>query len=209
MRSSLSIQGNPIIPVDIIKGRTFLRLNVTRKIIIKHVPDLIRSALDMQTFALGKTMCPSTSRKSHGQSSFTSIMPHGGFHQRADLVQHLSPHHIQPPSVHSAHPLCWQSSDLWWQTPYRNGALWSPSWRWFLWKTHHSGDWTGPRISGIHDRKPSLWKWSIKVQPTSLKFSHPFPLLLLPFFWAAFAHVATLSSRVRSQPLVFNKVWPS
>ena len=35
-------------PGDIIKGRTFRRLNVTRKIIIKHVPDL------MQTFALGK-----------------------------------------------------------------------------------------------------------------------------------------------------------
>ena len=41
-------------PGDIIKGRTFRRLNVTRKIVIKHVPDLIRSALNMQTFALGK-----------------------------------------------------------------------------------------------------------------------------------------------------------
>ena len=41
-------------PGDIIKGRTFRRLNVTRKIIIKDVPDLIRSALNMQTFALGQ-----------------------------------------------------------------------------------------------------------------------------------------------------------
>ena len=41
-------------PGDIIKGRTFRRLNVTRKIVIKHVPDLIKSALDMQTFALAK-----------------------------------------------------------------------------------------------------------------------------------------------------------
>jgi hypothetical protein len=40
-------------PGDIIKGRTFRRLNVTRKIIIKDVPDLLRSALNMQTFALG------------------------------------------------------------------------------------------------------------------------------------------------------------
>ena len=40
-------------PGDIIKGRTFRRLNVTRKIVIKDVPDLIKSALDMQTFALG------------------------------------------------------------------------------------------------------------------------------------------------------------
>ena len=41
-------------PGDIIKGRTFRRLNVTRKIIIKDVPDLIKSALNMQTFALGQ-----------------------------------------------------------------------------------------------------------------------------------------------------------
>ena len=41
-------------PGDIIKGRTFRRLNVTRKITIKDVPDLIGSALNMQTFALGQ-----------------------------------------------------------------------------------------------------------------------------------------------------------
>ena len=41
-------------PGDIIKGRTFRRLNGTRKIIIPDVPDLIRSALQMQTLALGQ-----------------------------------------------------------------------------------------------------------------------------------------------------------
>ena len=41
-------------PGDIIKGRTFRRLNVTRKIGIGDVPDLIKSALHMQTFALGQ-----------------------------------------------------------------------------------------------------------------------------------------------------------
>ena len=41
-------------PGDIIKGRTFRRLNVTRKIVIGDVPDLIKSALHMQTFALGQ-----------------------------------------------------------------------------------------------------------------------------------------------------------
>ena len=40
-------------PGDLIKGRTFRRLNVTRKIGIKDVPSLIKTALDMQTFALG------------------------------------------------------------------------------------------------------------------------------------------------------------
>ena len=41
-------------PGDIIKGRTFRRLNVTRKITIKDVPGLLTTALNMQTFALGQ-----------------------------------------------------------------------------------------------------------------------------------------------------------
>ena len=40
-------------PGDLIKGRTFRKLNVTRKIIIKDVPSLLKTALNMQTFALG------------------------------------------------------------------------------------------------------------------------------------------------------------
>ena len=40
-------------PGDTIKGRTFRRLNVTRKITIKDVPGLLTTALNMQTFALG------------------------------------------------------------------------------------------------------------------------------------------------------------
>ena len=43
-------------PGDLVKGRTFRRLKVTRKFIIKSVPDLLRTALNMQTFALG-TRC--------------------------------------------------------------------------------------------------------------------------------------------------------
>ena len=38
---------------DLVKGRTFRRLNVTRKIVIKDVPSLLTMALDIQTFALG------------------------------------------------------------------------------------------------------------------------------------------------------------
>ena len=41
-------------PGDLIKGRTFRRLNVTRKIVIKDVPSLLTTVLDMQTFALGQ-----------------------------------------------------------------------------------------------------------------------------------------------------------
>ena len=41
-------------PRDLFKGRTFRRLNVTRKIVIKDVPSLLKTALNMQTFALGQ-----------------------------------------------------------------------------------------------------------------------------------------------------------
>ena len=44
-------------PGDLIKGRTFRRLNVTRKIVIKDVPSLLTTALEMQTFALGQQHC--------------------------------------------------------------------------------------------------------------------------------------------------------
>ena len=58
-------------PGDIIKGRTFRRLNVTRKIVIKHVPDLIKSALNMQTFALGKRCV----RQSRGSPMGSPLSP--------------------------------------------------------------------------------------------------------------------------------------
>ena len=35
-------------PGDLVKGRTFRRLNVTRKIVIKDAPSLLTTALDMQ-----------------------------------------------------------------------------------------------------------------------------------------------------------------
>ena len=66
-------------PGDIIKGRTFRRLNVTRKITIKDVPDLLKSALNMQTFALGQKCIRQW--QPHGQSTISSTLPHGCLHQ--------------------------------------------------------------------------------------------------------------------------------
>ena len=40
-------------PGGLIKGRTFRRLNVTRKILIKDIPSLLTTALNTQTFCLG------------------------------------------------------------------------------------------------------------------------------------------------------------
>ena len=45
-------------PGDLIKGRTFRRLNVTRKILIKDIPSLLTTALNMQTFCLGQRCLP-------------------------------------------------------------------------------------------------------------------------------------------------------
>ena len=42
-------------PGDVIKGKTFRKLNVTRKLRIGDIPDLIKAALNMQTFCLGPT----------------------------------------------------------------------------------------------------------------------------------------------------------
>ena len=66
-------------PRDIIKGRTFRRLNVTRKIIIKDVPDLIKSALNMHR--TGPKVRSSMQRQSHGQPSVACLMSDGGLHQ--------------------------------------------------------------------------------------------------------------------------------
>ena len=69
----MKVDGNEVFSVypgksnnagDLIKGRTFRRLNVTRKIVIKDVPSLLKTALDMQTFALGQH-CIRQHRGSH------------------------------------------------------------------------------------------------------------------------------------------------
>ena len=68
-------------PGDLIKGCTFRRLNVTRKIVIKDVPSLLTTALDMQTFALGQRCIPTTKGKPYGQPTLPSPLPHGCFNQ--------------------------------------------------------------------------------------------------------------------------------
>ena len=71
-------------PGDLIKGRTFRRLNVTRKILIKDIPSLITTALNMQTFCLGQR-CVSQLRGSPMGSPLSPdvacTLPYGGLHQ--------------------------------------------------------------------------------------------------------------------------------
>ena len=50
----MNVDDNEVFSAYLIKGRTFRRLNVTRKIVIKDVPSLLTTALNMKTFALGQ-----------------------------------------------------------------------------------------------------------------------------------------------------------
>ena len=66
-------------PGDIIKGRTFRRLNVARKTIIKDVPDLIKSK--HADFRSWPKVHPSMPWKPNGKPSFPGIMLDGGIRQ--------------------------------------------------------------------------------------------------------------------------------
>ena len=68
-------------PGDVIKGRTFRQLNVTRKLRIGDIPDMIKAALNMQTFLPGLQVRTTTTWKSNGQSAVSSPMPHGRLYQ--------------------------------------------------------------------------------------------------------------------------------
>ena len=110
-------------PRDIIKGRTFRRLNVTRKIIIKDVPDLIKSALNMQTFALGQK-CVRQCRGSPMGSPLSPalcLMVVSISEQIWSITfnQLLSNHKL----VHPPHPLRRQPSHFWRQTPHRTCTI--------------------------------------------------------------------------------------
>ena len=58
-------------PGDLVKGRTFRRLNVTRKIVVRDVADLIKTALNMQSCALG----PRSFRQRRGRSMGSPLSP--------------------------------------------------------------------------------------------------------------------------------------
>ena len=132
-------------PGDIIKGRTFRGLNVTRKIIVKDVPHLIRSALDMQTFALGQK-CISQCRG----SPMGSPLP-----QHTALWLSPSANKFGPLQSNKPFPITTFSfvtsatPGLRRFTPQRLDTILRPPGRWLLWKTHHP-DRTGPGILGLH-----------------------------------------------------------
>ena len=96
-------------PGDIIKGRTFRRLNVTRKIIIKDVPDLLKSALNMQTFALGQKcirQCRGSPMGSPLSPALCLMVVSCCLHQRTNLVHQLQTNSLQSPLIHPTYHIC-------------------------------------------------------------------------------------------------------
>ena len=192
-------------PGDIIKGRTFRGLNLTRKIIIKDVPGLITSALDMQTFALGQkcirqsrgspmgsplspALClmvvlvnkfgPSTSNRSSPTTTF-SFATSGMWTTGWSLVTHVSQtwHHTKSSltMASTANP------------PYRRlnrtKNFWALCW------------------------KPNRSNWSIKDTPTSRKFYLRSQPLLPKYSWVVSDPVVTLWSKGHSPISESDKVW--
>ena len=190
-------------PGDIIKGRTFRRLHVTRKITIKDVSRSNQIRTKHANIRPGTEMHPSMSRQPDGKSTVPSLMPHGCVYQRANLVHQLQTNSVQPQLIHSSHPLCWQSSHLWRQAPQRSPTVWSSSGRWLLWKTHNPRNWTRSRVSWLHAGDKTL---SIKVRPMFLKFSRLSRHLRPKCCWVASAPDATLSSKEHSRSFASDKV---
>jgi hypothetical protein len=89
-------------PGDTIKGRAFRRLNVTRKIVVKDVPDLIKSALNMQTFSLGQRA-----------SNNVVAVPWAVHYLRTNLVHQFQTDPQQPPFIHSPHQIRRQPPHFW------------------------------------------------------------------------------------------------
>jgi len=89
-------------PGDIIKGRTFRRLNVTRKIVIKDIPDLLKSELNMQTFALGQKCV----RQCRGSPMGSPLSPALCLMVVSNLVHQLQTNPWQSTFIHSTHQIC-------------------------------------------------------------------------------------------------------
>ena len=93
---NLSLSPKTNNPGDLISGRTFRRLNVTRKILIKDVPSLFTTALSMQTFALGPgpTLHPTTKRQSNGPALCLMVVSISEQIWSINFKQILSDHHL-------------------------------------------------------------------------------------------------------------------
>ena len=123
-------------------------------------------------------MHPSMPWKPNGKSSFPSIMPDGGLHQRTNLVHHLWPAPFQPSPLHSTHSIRRQQISVWWPATYRSCSLWRPPGRWLLWKTHHSWNRTRPRISWLYVWNKAAW---VDLSGSHQCLSSPFTILGFPF----------------------------
>ena len=71
-------------PGDLIKGRTFRRLNITRKISIKDVPSCAiphQNGIGHANVCFGQPLHPSTSWRSDGKSFVSGTLLNGNLHQ--------------------------------------------------------------------------------------------------------------------------------
>ena len=198
-------------PGDIIKGRTFRGLNVTRKIIVKDVPDLIRSALDMQTFALGQkciSQCrgsPLGSPLSPALCLMAMVVSISEQVWSITFKHTLSNHNLFiRHSRYVDNRLIFGDSRLKDLTPYDvlldDGFYGKP----IILETEPDQEFLGFLLE-TKPRRNQL-NWSIKGLPTSPKSCRPSRHLLPKYFWVASVPAATLWSKGHSQTSGSNKV---
>ena len=103
---NLSLSPKTNNPGDLIKGRTFRRLNVTRKIVIKDVPSLFTTALSMQTFALGQRCIRQRRGSPMGSPLSPALCLMVVSISEQNLVHQLQTDPFKPSPFHQTHPLC-------------------------------------------------------------------------------------------------------
>jgi len=193
-------------PGDLIKGCTFRRLNVTRKIVIKDVPSLLTTALDMQTFALGQRCIRQRRGSPMGNplSPALRLMVVSISEQiwSINFNQLISNHHLFIKHIgYVDNRLIFGDSRLQQLPPYEvlldEGSMESPS----SWKRNLTKSFL------VSCLKPSLWNSSATAPPTYPRSCHHIRHPHQKFFSVAFVLAATSSSRVLSQITESSKAW--
>ena len=140
-------------PDDLIKGRSFRRLNVTRKIIIKDIPALLSTALDMQTFRLGHRCVRQLRGSPMGTSSPLSpalclmVVSISAQIWSINFKTILNNHHLFIKHIRYVDNRL-IVGDPFFVTFHRMKSSWAND----SMETYRAGNGTGPRVSGLHAR---------------------------------------------------------
>ena len=170
MKHSRCIQAKLTIQVTLSKDAHSVDSMSPGKIVVKDVPDLKKSALNMQTFALGQKCI----RQCRGSPMGSPLSPALCLMvvSISEQIWPINFKQILNNHARSPHQIRWQPPHFWRLTSSWSPTIWSTvGWR-LLWETNHLGNWTGPRIPWFHARKQTLGTYlprTYQILPTFLR----------------------------------------